>query len=107
VLKDRLKEVYPKKFGSLLKSHKPIALARIYFDFVRLIPEGYLIDSMDFQKDPQDVWSFIGEIYPSIEGGIEEGFKRQGSFANASISPVILNKVLGQKIVLKLTRKDS
>ena len=106
-LKVQLRKAYQEKFLSFLSQKKKIDYTKIYYDFLQSIPEGYLIDSICFQKDSNEMWSFQGEIYPEDEFTIQKGFKQKLSFSEVDISSIIVNKTLGQRIVLRINQKDN
>ncbi len=103
--RQQLKIFHQKKFLSLLSKNKTINYPKVYFDFVSATPQDYFIDNIQFQKI-SDNWQFQGLVYPKDEGTLHESFRRKSFFANAQISSIIFNKVLGQQIRLQIDVKD-
>lgn len=119
--KSQLKDLTQQKFLNL-KHSDPIDYPKIYYDFVRCAPADYRIDSFQFQKDnnpayggANGTWNFKGVIVPQDESATQAPtassgqarFVRQFSFAKAEVACVVVNKVLGQQISLRINKTDS
>lgn len=104
---DSLRMLYQRKFMNYLKQNDSLDYRRIYFDFVRAIPEGQLIDSLKFKKQAAGNWSFQAIIYPKDENTFLTDFRRELFYPDSKISFVITRKVLGQQIVASLATEES
>jgi hypothetical protein len=104
-LKESLRSLYPLKALSLLTHDKPIAYAKIYFNFVTEVSSEWIVESIRMAKDDQGVFQFEGDIFPKDQNTIEEGFNVRGDFSEARVEEIILNKSLGKRIMFQVDQR--
>lgn len=95
---DQLAQLYRNKFRQVLRNSKTLPYARIYYDFVEAIPEGYRIKEFDLVQNPLSHWRLNAMIFPFSNFTSYRTFSKSGRFASAKISDVFLDKKLGQRI---------
>ncbi len=106
-LKVQLNSVYQDRFLSILSQGEPIEYSKVYYDFLKSLPAGYLIDSIGFQEDSKNHWSFQGEVYLENQYVNQEKFKYLSLFSQAKVFSIVLRKALGQRVVLNINQKGA
>ncbi len=102
----QLKDTYPNKFLDLLDKDEPINYAKVYYDFIKSIPEGYLVDNIKMEKKG-DNWDFQGDILPANNSVLQKDFKKDYIFSKAEVSWIVLNNFLGQEVRLRIGPTES
>jgi len=102
LLTEQLKNAYQQKFLSLLRQDKPVGYARLYYDLVSSISSQWIIDEIRFVNNAKKGWIIQGDIMPQDSETLEEGFKPQGLFTQASTAKIILKQRLGKRVSLQL-----
>ncbi len=97
----KLRRNHQLKVSALLKQYPHSDYFVRYYQFLRSLPDGYVVKDLSFIKLGGSQWQMEGIIYPANPFVHQQRFKRAGTFANAQSIAVSVDKVLGEKIVLQ------
>lgn len=102
-LLEELQLAHQRKLAGVLASRKGIAWGEVYADFFKNIPFGYVPERVSIQMTGPGKYKWQGMIVPREDHAVIGYFQRSGLFADARITPVLIDKKLSQQVDLALS----